>query len=68
LSQDQTLHCKSIVITGIATGDFALFRTLGLLKVLKLPIYISYLTVLSLYPRLLQKCSNLALVLLVLFM
>ena len=25
---------------------FALFRTLGLLKVFKLPIYISYLTVL----------------------
>ena len=33
---------------------FALFRTLGLLKVFKLPIYISYLTVLFLYPRLLQ--------------
>ena len=29
----------------------ALFRTLGLLKVFKLPIYISYLTVLFLYPR-----------------
>ena len=28
----------------------ALFRTLGLLKVFKLPIYISYLTVLFLYP------------------
>ena len=28
------------------TSDFALFRTLGLLKVFKLPIYISYLTVL----------------------
>ena len=33
---------------------FALFRTLGLLKVFKLPIQISYLTVLFLYPRLLQ--------------
>ena len=33
---------------------FALFRTLGLLKVFKLPIYISYLTVLFFYTQMLR--------------